>query len=99
MKHLLTLAFLCVGLFGFGQNIKLKLSTQPNATGDTIKLNANGTTLKKGDTLVLYVAANGNGNTTARQLYFDFEYQNTALTLLSITNSGTAGNGGILPQG
>ena len=84
MKHLLTAFLLFVGLSGFGQNIKLKLSAQPNATGDTIKLNANGTTLKKGDTLVLYVAANGNGNATTRLLYFDFEYQNTALTLLSI---------------
>jgi hypothetical protein len=99
MKHLLTVLLLFVGLSVFGQNIKLKLSAQPNATGDTIKLNANGTTLKKGDTLVLYVAANGNGNTTTRQLYFDYEYQNTALTLLSISNSGTAGNGGVLPQG
>ena len=99
MKHLLTAFLLFVGLSGFGQNIKLKLSAQPNATGDTIKLNANGTTLKKGDTLVLYVAANGNSNATTRLLYFDFEYQNTALTLLSIANTGTAGNGGILPAG
>ena len=85
--------------FSYAQNIKLKLSTEENASGDTIKLNNHKTTLKKGDTLVVYVAANGNGNTTARQLYFDFEYQNTALTLLSIANTGTAGNGGILPQG
>ena len=99
MKHLLTSILLFVGLTTFGQNIKLKLSTQPNATGDTVKLNAYGNTLKKGDTLVIYVAANGNGNSTARQLYFDFEYQNTALTLLSISNSGTAGNGGVLPAG
>ena len=99
MKHLLTTVLLFVGLTTFGQNIKLKLSTQPNATGDTVKLNAYGNTLKKGDTLVIYVAANGNGNSTTRQLYFDFEYQNTALTLIGIGNSGTAGNGGVLPAG
>ena len=99
MKQLLTIILLCVGLFGFGQNVKLKLSANVNGTGDTVKLNAYGNTLKKGDTLVLYVAVNGNSNTAARQLYFDFEYQNTALTLLSITNTGTAGNGGTLPAG
>ena len=99
MKQLLTIILLCVGLFGFGQNVKLKLSANVNGTGDTVKLNAYGNTLKKGDTLVLYVAVNGNSNTVARQLYFDFEYQNTALTLLSITNTGTAGNGGTLPAG
>ena len=85
--------------FSYGQNIKLKLSTDVNATGDTVKLNNRGTTLKKGDTLVLYVSANGNGNTTTRQILFDFEYQNTALTLISIANTGTGGNGGILPAG
>jgi Cohesin domain len=101
MKKLLLLVtiFQIIVTFSYAQNIKLKLSGDVNGTGDTIKLNNHGTTLKKGDTLVLYVAANGNGNTTTRQLYFDFEYQNTALTLLSIANTGTAGNGGILPQG
>ena len=99
MKHLLTTILLFVGLTGFSQNVKLKLSANVNGTGDTVKLNAYGNTLKKGDTLVLYVAVNGNSNTVARQLYFDFEYQNTALTLLSITNTGTAGNGGTLPAG
>jgi hypothetical protein len=101
MKKLLLLVtiFQIIVTFSYAQNIKLKLSTAVNASGDTVKLNDRGTTLKKGDTLVVYVAANGNGNTTARQLYFDFEYQNTALTLLSIANTGTAGNGGVLPAG
>jgi hypothetical protein len=94
MKKLFTLILLFVGLTTFGQNIKLKLSSKADATGDTILTNVNGTTLKKGDTLVLYVAANGNSNTTARQLYFDFEFQNTALTLISINS-----NVNTLPKG
>jgi hypothetical protein len=83
--------------FSYGQDIKFKLSTGANASGDTIKLNDHGTTLKKGDTLVLYVSANGNGNTTTRQILFDFEYPNNAFTLIGIANTGTAGNGGVLP--
>jgi hypothetical protein len=96
MKHLLTTLLLFVGLttFGQNQNIKLKLSSNFNATGDTVFTNSNGTTLKKGDTLILYVAANGDSNTIARQLYFDFEYQNTALTLLGINS-----NSSTLPKG
>ena len=85
--------------FSYGQNIKFKLNTNVNATGDTVKLNSNGTTLKKGDVFSIYVSAAGNGNSTTRQVLFDFEYPNNALTLLSITNTGTGGNGGILPQG
>ena len=76
---LLVTIFQIIVTFSFGQNIKLKLSSNVNGTGDTVKLNSYGTALKKGDTLVMYVAANGNSNTTTRQLYFDFEYQNTAL--------------------
>lgn len=96
---LLVTIFQIIVTFSFGQNIKIKLSSGGDGTGDTVKVNNHGATLKKGDTLVMYVAANGNSNTTTRQLYFDFEYQNTALTLLSITNTGTGGNGGTLPSG
>ena len=42
---------------------------------------------------------NGNGNTTARALYFDFEFNNTAFDFLSINHTGTGGNGGVLPAG
>jgi hypothetical protein len=94
MKQSLTIILLCLGLTTFGQNIKLKLSSKADATGDTVFINTNGTTLKKGDTLVLYVSANGNSNTTTRQLYFDFEFQNTALTLIGINS-----NKNTLPQG
>jgi len=94
MKKVFTLILLFVGLTTFGQNIKLKLSSKADATGDTVFTNTNGTTLKKGDTLVLYVAANGDSNKTARQLYFDFEFQNTALTLISINS-----NVNTLPKG
>lgn len=82
-----------------GQNIKLKLSSEVMGTGDTIKSSTQSTPLRKGDTFILWVAAAGNGNTTARQLYFDFQYQNTSFDLLNIECTGTGGNGGILPSG
>jgi hypothetical protein len=35
---------------------------------------------------------NGNGNTTSRALYFDFEYNNPAFELISINHTCTGGN-------
>lgn len=101
MKNLIMLlTLLFVGLTGYSQNpIKFRFSAMFNDQAvDTVKQNINGTPLKKGNTFVMYLSANGNGNTTTRQILLDFQYQNTALELISITNSGTAGNGGILPQ-
>ena len=101
MKKLLILVtiFQIFVTLSYGQNIKFKLNTDANASGDTVKLNTSGTTLKKGDLFTIYVSANGNGNTTTRQVLFDFEYPNNAFTLVSIQNTGTGGNGGILPAG
>lgn len=95
---LLTLLF--VGLNGYSQN-PIKFRWSASVTGDasdTVKTNIQGTNLKKGNTFVMYLAAAGNGNTTTRQLLLDFQYQNTALELISIANTGTGGNGGVLPQ-
>ena len=75
------------------QNIKLKLST------DSTTQDIQGGVINKGSEFLVNVLANGNGNTTARSLYFDFEFQNTAFDLVSVTHTGTGGNGGILPAG
>jgi len=74
-------------------NIKLRLQD------DSTSVNVNGAVINKGDEFIVSVKADGNGNTTARSLYFDFEYQNTAFELVTVTNTGTGGNGGILPYG
>lgn len=92
--------FLLISLFSIAQSpIKFRLSAEVfGNTTDTVKTNINGTILKKGDMFDIWLAAAGNGNTTTRQLLVDFQFQNTGLELISMTNTGTAGNGGILPQ-
>lgn len=95
MKKLLLLVTILVGICdsAFAQNIQLRLHD------DSTTVNTNGTVINKGDQFIVYVKANGNGNTTARSLYFDFEFQNTAFELVSVAHTGTGGNGGILPYG
>lgn len=103
MKKLVLLTFLSMFLLSFtmfGQSpIKFRLSAnvQGDAT-DTIKYNKDGSLLKKGQQFVMWIAAAGNSNNTTRQILADFQYDNSALTLVSIGNTGTGGNGGILPQ-
>jgi hypothetical protein len=75
------------------QTVKLSLQ---NANTNT---NVNGAVINKGDEFLVTVMADGNSNTTTRALYFDFEYQNTAFQLMTVTNTGTMGNGGIIPAG
>jgi len=93
MKKLFLLLLTTISLTAFAQEPKIKLSS------DTTRLNVNGTVIMKGDEFIVPVLLNGNGNTTARSLYFDFEYQNTAFELINITHTGTGGNGGVLPAG
>lgn len=94
MKKVLLFVAIILGCYdSFSQNIQLRLHD------DSTSVNTNGQVINKGDQFIVYVKANGNGNTTARSLYFDFEYQNTAFELVSVTHTGTGGNGGILPQG
>jgi hypothetical protein len=66
-----------------GQTVKLYF---PN---DTNNLNIAGNVINKGDTLLVDVHADGNSNSTVRSLYFDFEYPNTALSLLGVSNFNT----------
>ena len=101
MKKLSTLILLFLGFASFGQNVKLRMSPTIDGTGSdsTVTHNIRGIGLVKGDTISIYAQINGNANTITRQLYYDFEYQNTALTLLSINNTGVNGSGGALPVG
>lgn len=83
-----------VSLTSFGQNpIKMRLQ-------DTRVLNnINGQPISRGDQFDIVVQADGNGNTTTRQLMFDFQYDVSNFDIISINHTGTGGNGGILPYG
>ena len=94
MKNLyILLAFVFLGMSSFAQTLKFKITNAETRT------NVNGGPINKGDEFEISVWVNPNGNTTARSLYFDFEYQNTAFQLMSVAHTGTNGNGGALPTG
>lgn len=93
LLSLVTVILICVTTSYAQNNIQLRLHD------DSTSVNTVGTVINKGDEFIVSVKAKGNGNTTARSLYFDFEYQNTAFELVSVTNTGTGGNGGVLPYG
>jgi len=100
-QTLLFLGLLILGINSYSQNpIKFRWSAELNDQAvDTVKNNVNGTSLHKGENFVMYLSAAGNGNTTTRQIMLDFQYDTSALQLVGINNTGTGGNGGILPQG
>lgn len=87
MKKLLVFILLLVGVTGFGQ-IKFKASTS-----------VGGATLDRGSTFEYAIFANGNGNTTTRQVLVDMQYDQTNFELVSVNHTGTGGNGGVLPSG
>ncbi len=93
MKKLLFLLLSLVSLTAFAQEPKIRLAS------DSTKVDVNGGVIDKGDEFIVNVQLNGNGNTTSRSLYFDFEFQNTAFDFLSVNHTGTGGNGGVLPYG
>jgi hypothetical protein len=93
MKKLLFLLLSLVSLTAFAQEPKIRLAD------DSTKVDINGGVIDKGDEFIVNVQLNGNGNTTSRSLYFDFEFQNTAFDFLNVINTGTGGNGGVLPAG
>jgi hypothetical protein len=99
-KLLIFIGLLFVALTTYSQNnLQFKLSSVNGATANSsVTTNINGQPLKKGDNFVVFVLVNGNGNTTARSIFFDLEFQNTAYSLVSIAHTGTGGNGGILPS-
>lgn len=92
MKKLITLLFLTLSLSSFAQNIKFKMESTL-VSGDIA-----GGTISKGDEFFVYVQANGNANTTARQLMFDLQYDQVNFQLMTVEHTGTGGNGGVLPQ-
>ena len=93
MKKLLFLLLSLVSLTAFAQEPKVRLAD------DSTKVDLNGGVIDKGDEFIVNVQLNGNGNTTARSLYFDFEFNNAAFDFVNVTNTGTGGNGGVLPGG
>lgn len=90
MKYLICLLFL-INFYSKAQTPILKLST------DSIKTNIANSLLSKGDEFYVDVLLNGNGNTTSRGIYFDFEYQNTAFDIIGINHTGTVSTNGALP--
>jgi hypothetical protein len=90
MKKLLTLGFLLMSLNTFSQ-IKFKFP-------DTrVLTDVNGGVINRGDQFDVTVHANGNSDVTTRQLLFDFQYDQTNFEVVSVTHTGTGGNGGVLP--
>lgn len=93
MKNLFIFALLLISISANSQTIKLYFAN------DSTNTNIDGNVINKGDTFDVVVYGDGNGNTSARALYFDFEFQNTAFEFISINHTGTGGNGGIIPYG
>jgi hypothetical protein len=93
MKKLLILLFALIGFTSFANPIKLRLENTRITTA------IDGTTIGRGDQFDVVVQGDGNGNTTTRQLMFDFQYDAANFDIISVTHTGTGGNGGILPSG
>lgn len=94
MKKLLIFIALLLGTVSlYAGDIKFRLR-QSN-----ISSNVNGTVINRGDEFELWIDANGNGNTTTRQVLFDLQFDNSNFELISANHTGTGGNGGVLPQG
>jgi len=91
---LVLLAFLTLGFSASAQS-PIQFKYKYAATN----ANINGTPINRGDQFDVIVDANGNGNTTTRQLLFDFQYDQNNFEVISINHTGTGGNGGVLPGG
>lgn len=57
-----------------------------------------GVTLSRGGEFDYIIQANGNGNSSTRQLLFDLQYDRDNFEIISVNHTGTGGNGGVLPQ-
>ena len=91
---LLLLTFLTLGFAASAQS-PIQFKYKYAATN----ANINGTPINRGDEFDIIVDANGNGNTTTRQLLFDFQYDQNNFEVISVNHTGTGGNGGVLPGG
>lgn len=93
-KLIISLLLVSITLISNAQTpIKLRLADTKISTAN------DGTTIGRGDEFDVIVQANGNGNTTTRQLLFDLEYDRNNFSIVSINHTGTGGNGGVLPYG
>jgi hypothetical protein len=89
MKKFLVLLLTLVSLVSYSQNpIKFRALSS-----------VGGATLDRGSTFEYIVQANGNGNTSTRQVLVDMQYDKDNFELVSVAHTGTGGNGGILPGG
>jgi hypothetical protein len=89
MKKLLVLLLTLVSFGAIAQNpIKFRALSS-----------VGGATLDRGGTFEYIVQANGNGNTTTRQVLVDMQYDQVNFELVSVVCTGTGGNGGVLPSG
>ena len=92
MKKILTLGLLLLSFTSFSQ-IRFKFP-------DTrVLTDISGGVIDRGDQFDVMVHANGNSDATTRQLLFDFQYDQTNFDVVSVTHTGTGGNGGVLPAG
>jgi hypothetical protein len=89
MKKFLVLLLTLVSLVSYSQN-PIKFRALPSVGGAT---------LDRGSTFEYIVQANGNGNTSTRQVLVDMQYDKDNFELVSVAHTGTGGNGGILPGG
>ena len=87
MKKILLFLGMMISLSSFAQ---IKFRALPSIGGAT---------LDRGGTFEYVLQANGNSNATTRQILVDMQYDQTNFELVSVTNTGTGGNGGILPSG
>ncbi len=82
-----------LSIASFGQsNIKFKFPDTRVIT------DLNGGVIDRGDQFDVFVYANGNNDNQTRQLLFDLQFDITNFELISVSHTGTVGNGGILPQ-
>jgi hypothetical protein len=89
MKKLLLALLTLVSMAAYSQNpIKFRALSS-----------VGGVTLDRGGTFEYVVQANGNGNTTTRQVLVDMQYDQVNFELVSVNHTGTGGNGGVLPGG
>jgi hypothetical protein len=89
MKKLLLALLTLVSMAAYSQNpIKFRALSS-----------VGGVTLDRGGTFEYVVQANGNGNTTTRQVLVDMQYDQVNFELVSVNHTGTGGNGGVLPAG
>jgi hypothetical protein len=86
-NYLFSFALLLISATSFSQ---IKLRALPSVGGAW---------LNRGTEFEYVVQANGNGNNSTRQLLFDIQYDLTNFELVSVTHTGTGGNGGVLPSG